>query len=105
MKKILTFSITLLFVGLIISSSTGYNVEQPSNRIPNNPPYEPSNPIPPNGSINVIPGCLEWTGGDPDGDTVTYDVYCGNTIPPYILFVYVHSFLKDIICFCLEISE
>jgi hypothetical protein len=44
----------------------------------NNPPNVPSDPYPENGSINSsICGNLSWTGGDPDGDNVTYDVYFG----------------------------
>ena len=44
----------------------------------NNPPYTPSTPYPPNGTTNAsICGNLSWTGGDPDGDNVTYDVYFG----------------------------
>ena len=51
---------------------------------PNNPPNEPSNPDPEDGEINVdIDADLSWTGGDPDpGDTVSYDVYFGESIPP-----------------------
>ncbi len=49
---------------------------------PNYPPFPPSDPSPPNGSTNVTLGSLSWTGGDPDGDPVTYDVYFGFTNPP-----------------------
>jgi len=42
----------------------------------NNFPYEPTNPYPENNSWNVdIETNLSWTGGDPDGDNLTYDVY------------------------------
>jgi len=52
--------------------------------IQNNLPNEPSNPYPPNGASDVeIYVTLNWTGGDPDAyDTVTYDVYFGNTSSP-----------------------
>lgn len=48
----------------------------------NNPPYELSDPIPPDGATNCSGGGLCWTGGDPDNDLVTYDVYFGNSSPP-----------------------
>ena len=49
----------------------------------NQPPYQPSNPNPINGSTGVsINTNISWIGGDPDGDLVTYDVYFGNTTPP-----------------------
>lgn len=49
----------------------------------NDPPYEPSDPIPENNSVNVdIDTNISWTGGDPDEDNVKYDVYFGKTSPP-----------------------
>ncbi|MFH1101250.1 MAG: Ig-like domain-containing protein [Methanobacteriota archaeon] len=53
----------------------------------NQPPYVPSNPAPANGAVDVdINADLSWTGGDPDpGDTVTYDVYFGTSIPPMLI--------------------
>lgn len=42
----------------------------------NSPPHQPSSPLPADGSAgyNVHP-TLAWSGGDPDGDPVAYDVY------------------------------
>ena len=82
MKKALVVGIIVLFIGMSITPSTG-NISKTSFICKsNNPPYEPSNPIPPDGATNATPFCVAWTGGDPDGDLVIYDVYFGNTTPP-----------------------
>lgn len=43
----------------------------------NNPPNEPSNPYPENNMKNVDESSVvfSWTGGDPDGDSVSYYIY------------------------------
>jgi len=65
------------------ASTQGYIWDFTTMEETNNPPYAPSNPSPENGSTNVdITANLEWIGGDPDGDSVTYDVFFGATTPP-----------------------
>jgi len=50
---------------------------------PNLPPYTPSNPFPNNNSTDIsVTAGLSWTGGDPNGDPVKYDIYFGTTNPP-----------------------
>ena len=49
----------------------------------NTPPNTPSNPSPTNGKTKVpLTTKLSWTGGDPDGDPVKYDVYFGTASSP-----------------------
>jgi len=49
----------------------------------NEPPYVPGNPNPANNSADVdITADLSWTGGDPDVDTVYYDIHFGTELNP-----------------------
>lgn len=49
----------------------------------NSAPNEPSNPNPFDGKTNVgINDDLSWSCTDPDGDSLTYDIYFGKSIPP-----------------------
>lgn len=58
---------------------------------PNQPPYEPSNPVPVNGAKNVdVNTDLKWSGGDPDDDPVRYDIFFGATsMPPLVASNYI----------------
>lgn len=52
----------------------------------NNPPNAPSNPTPADGATNVaIDTHLSWSCSDPDGDSLTYDVYLGEGTTPHII--------------------
>ena len=52
----------------------------------NHPPKTPSNPSPASGASGVSPNLtLSWTGEDPDGDLLNYDIYLGKTNPPTTL--------------------
>jgi hypothetical protein len=59
-------------------STQPYHLRVAYGQTPNNPPNMSSDPSPTDGatgqSVNVT---LSWIGGDPDGDSVTYDVYLG----------------------------
>jgi PKD repeat protein len=68
--------------GSTLSTQRWYTFTTKTNQA-NNPPNTPSNLYPSNGSIGVsVTDYLSWTGGDPDGDPVTYDVYFGPTNSP-----------------------
>ena len=52
----------------------------------NNPPNQPSNPTPVNGSINQpVNLSLTWSCIDPDGDPLNYDVYFGTNNNPSLV--------------------
>ena len=59
-------------------SNVGYGaayVDYEGGGSSNNPPYTPYSPTPSNGATNQSVNVdLTWSGGDPDGDPVTYDV-------------------------------
>ena len=71
---------------IVVRDEHGLTVEGPVWHFTtrgNQPPNTPHTPIPSDGATNVPTNTqLKWTGGDPDGDTVKYDVYFGTTSPP-----------------------
>jgi hypothetical protein len=77
-------SVLILAIALVIATFTfPLGTRTSANLNGNNPPNLPSNPVPANASTNIsIIANLNWTGGDPDNNIVTYDVYFGTTSPP-----------------------
>ncbi len=67
----------------VLNNADGYGDETVAATV-NQPPYTPYNPVPSDNAQQVNHSTtLLWSGGDPDpDDTVTYDVYFGNTTPP-----------------------
>ena len=57
-------------------------------RKPNNPPNAPSNPTPADNATGValLYTNLSWSCSDPDGHSMTYDVYFGTTSTPPLVF-------------------
>ena len=76
-KKILSSYIVIMM--LLASFLSMVQIAEAAN----NPPFVPDNPNPNNGATSVSTTVdPSWTGGDPDGDSVTYDVYFGTENPP-----------------------
>ena len=95
-KKIISFFVVLIFVASALGTVTNAKRFCTSKESPffnqninllYDVPYQPSNPNPPNESVNVdVNIILGWDGGDPDlNETVYYDIYLGiETNPPFV---------------------
>ena len=74
-------SITVSYTSPVYRKSTRTNAIVSVVGI-NHAPIVPTNPTPADHATKVInTTSLIWNGGDPDGDTIRYDVYFGNTTP------------------------
>jgi len=81
--SILRVGSALILAAVLVISTIAYSFGTSADGNRNSPPYPPSNPFPTNGSVNVsIMAQLSWTGGDPDNDTVTYNVFFGTNQTP-----------------------
>jgi hypothetical protein len=70
-----------LFCSLIILLIINVNCSKNPSETENRPPYTPHSPSPSDSAtIDSLHVILLWSGGDPDGDSVTYDVYFGTSI-------------------------
>jgi uncharacterized protein (TIGR02145 family) len=67
-----------------VSQGYGFSVRCLLNSSPlNQPPFPPSDPAPADGATGVdINASLSWFCADPEGDTLTYDVYFGTDPNP-----------------------
>jgi len=66
---------------------TPYNIPGGANQdelpLMNQPPNTPNSPNPADNATDIsVDVDLSWSGGDPDSDTVTYDMYFGTVSPP-----------------------
>ncbi|MBI5207208.1 MAG: hypothetical protein HY934_05390, partial [Candidatus Firestonebacteria bacterium] len=85
--KIYKFVILILIFIIAISSACSLSSKKkknkkstPDNTIVNKKPFKPDNPVPKDGQTNVSRKLiLSWMGGDPDGDSVDYDIFLGNS--------------------------
>ena len=77
MKNLKTSLLSPLVMMVVMFSSPGFFL---ADAAVNQEPNVPKNPSPANEALNISydsPLVLSWTGGDPDRDTVTYDLYFG----------------------------
>ena len=81
------FQIKFQFYDNYPVASDGYAIDEVRVQASSgNPPYVPRTPAPKDGATNVSPEpTLSWTGGDAEGDPVTYDVYLDTVNPPTTL--------------------
>jgi hypothetical protein len=78
MKKVV---LILIILGLALMSCMPSNL--PNDSTTNNPPTQPTNPTPNDGATDVsITPTLSWEASDPDGDTLTFDIYFGTDSSP-----------------------
>jgi len=87
----ITFDVTPITTGLMSVTVTKQDYLPYEGNVTvssgNQAPNTPSNPNPVNGSANVdINADISWNCSDPDGDTLTYDIYFGTTSPPPLVY-------------------
>ncbi len=70
------------------TTQCGYSIRCLNDHVTNLPPVAPSDPLPPDGAINIpVDGInISWTCTDPENDPITYDLYFGKENPPFLYF-------------------
>ena len=83
MNREMAFKIILVLGIVIFIVPLGHLLYSEFVEDDNTPPNEPVFLSPNSGSIDAsITTTFSWTSGDPDGNTVTYDIYFGTVNPP-----------------------
>ena len=82
--------ITPVTTGILFVTVTKHNynayLDDIVVNLPDGSPYLPTDPLPENEAGPVFLNTdLRWSGGDPEEDPVTYDVYFGTTSPPSLV--------------------
>jgi len=78
-KRFLLLLLVIFIVATLVTTSCDLLKKESPTKV-NNPPAEPSSPVPVDGATNVsINTLLSWVCSDPDNDPLVYDVYFGTS--------------------------
>ena len=90
MKKLLMYKNIMLTIAVLVLLVACSNNRTTTDQdvYENQPPALPSNPSPANGASGLDRDFqLDWECSDPDGDSLTFDIYLGLSPDPPIYFI------------------